>query len=348
MLFYDVTNLEAQDYQLKRLPKIISKVQKAIKRPYHPILISILLILLSFLIFWIFVINFIPTWTDRGLFGDTFGALNTFFSGIALFGIIYALFLQQHQLKTMQYSIELQQQPVVSIDVNQFKIDRPSVFRSPESLAEALSRFHCNISLSNVSEIPAINLVVSASLFIPTDKGQKIIRSIGDHFPLVTSLAPVSAEPMLVPDEETTALFQSLRNKNAFALPTVEIELVYRNLIGTCFAVKQGYYVVPSVSVESDLRSWHATINSFTAIYQEELAALANAKGEKSDELFDKLKERFFAVSGEKEYVHLDLVKIPGAFDARAVKKEYYDNFLQFIGLPQFVFPETKCPFDDI
>lgn len=36
----------------------------------------------------------LDSWTDRGTFGDMFGAVNTLFSGLAFAGVIYAIFLQ--------------------------------------------------------------------------------------------------------------------------------------------------------------------------------------------------------------------------------------------------------------
>lgn len=38
-------------------------------------------------------------WTDRGTFGDAFGAINALFSGLAFGGIIYTILLQRQELK---------------------------------------------------------------------------------------------------------------------------------------------------------------------------------------------------------------------------------------------------------
>jgi hypothetical protein len=221
-----------------------NKVGLPAKRRSSHILVAAGSILITFLVYWFLVLFFIPTWSERGQFGDAFGALNTLVSSVALIGVVYALYLQQRQLHEMRRSVELQQQPVVAITASEFRIDRPSVFASPENRScSALSRFHCHISLANVSEMPAINLVVNASLVIPIEGKREVLKSIGDHFPLVTSVEPVKEEIMLVPDEAYTTLFEALRRKDAFALPYVAVELVYRNLMGACFAVRQAYHV---------------------------------------------------------------------------------------------------------
>tara|TARA_R110000868_G_scaffold408910_1_gene693199 strand:+ start:4718 stop:5404 length:687 start_codon:yes stop_codon:yes gene_type:complete len=49
----------------------------------------------------------LDTWTDRGTFGDMFGVVNSLFSGLALAGIVYAIFLQRRDLKIQREELEL-------------------------------------------------------------------------------------------------------------------------------------------------------------------------------------------------------------------------------------------------
>lgn len=41
-------------------------------------------------------------WADRGVFGDSFGALNTLFSGIALAGLFVNIKIQNHQIRKLE------------------------------------------------------------------------------------------------------------------------------------------------------------------------------------------------------------------------------------------------------
>jgi hypothetical protein len=43
---------------------------------------------------------------ERGVFGDMFGAINALFSGLALAGIIYTIFLQKHELSLQRKELE--------------------------------------------------------------------------------------------------------------------------------------------------------------------------------------------------------------------------------------------------
>lgn len=46
-------------------------------------------------------------WTQRGLFGDMFGAVNTLFSGLAFAGVIYAILLQREELRLQRQELKL-------------------------------------------------------------------------------------------------------------------------------------------------------------------------------------------------------------------------------------------------
>lgn len=42
---------------------------------------------------------FVPEWSDRGTFGDMFGAVNGLFSGLAFAALIYTIILQREEMK---------------------------------------------------------------------------------------------------------------------------------------------------------------------------------------------------------------------------------------------------------
>lgn len=69
------------------------------------ILFAVVIVLQIVLGFFIYV-QF-DTWSDRGTFGDMFGAINTLFSGLAFAGIIIAIFLQSKELELQRKELEL-------------------------------------------------------------------------------------------------------------------------------------------------------------------------------------------------------------------------------------------------
>jgi len=56
---------------------------------------------------WILIDNFIPIFSDRGAFGDKFGAVNALFSGLAFAGVIYAILLQRKELELQRYELTM-------------------------------------------------------------------------------------------------------------------------------------------------------------------------------------------------------------------------------------------------
>ena len=68
-------------------------------------------IFIAIIIIWIISIfilsNKLENWTERGTFGDSFGAINSLFSGLAFGGIIYTILLQRKELKLQREEIVL-------------------------------------------------------------------------------------------------------------------------------------------------------------------------------------------------------------------------------------------------
>jgi|SRR5947209_724490 len=46
-------------------------------------------------------------WDERAYFGEMFGAVNTLFSGLALAGVVYAIFLQRRDLELQRRELEI-------------------------------------------------------------------------------------------------------------------------------------------------------------------------------------------------------------------------------------------------
>lgn len=52
----------------------------------------------------------LPSWSVRGQFGDTFGAVNALFSGLAFSGLFWSLRVQQEQLELQRAELKLQRE----------------------------------------------------------------------------------------------------------------------------------------------------------------------------------------------------------------------------------------------
>lgn len=66
----------------------------------------ILLIIIAWLLSGVIIWYIFNDWTKSGPFGDTFGAINSLFSGLALAGIIYTIFLQKNELELQRKELK--------------------------------------------------------------------------------------------------------------------------------------------------------------------------------------------------------------------------------------------------
>jgi len=71
------------------------------------VLIAVLLIVVLFPVYFFSIEYFYPQMTERGQFGDMFGALNALFSGLAFLGVIYAILLQRSELELQRKELKL-------------------------------------------------------------------------------------------------------------------------------------------------------------------------------------------------------------------------------------------------
>lgn len=73
--------------------------------------------------------------TDRaGIFGDMFGALNTFVSGLAMLGVIAAIFLQLDQIQMQAHELSLQRREL-TLQREEMKLNREELRLQREEIA---------------------------------------------------------------------------------------------------------------------------------------------------------------------------------------------------------------------
>ncbi len=69
------------------------------------------LVFLAIILFWVLNLYFMPYLfgepQDAGGFGDMFGAVNALFSGLAFWGVIYAILLQREELKLQREELSM-------------------------------------------------------------------------------------------------------------------------------------------------------------------------------------------------------------------------------------------------
>jgi len=90
----------------------------------------ILLIIIIWLCTLIGVCASFDSWAERGQFGDLFGSINALFSGLALAGIIYTIYLQKQELSLQRTELRLQRKAMEASQAelaNQVKVQKDAL-----------------------------------------------------------------------------------------------------------------------------------------------------------------------------------------------------------------------------
>jgi hypothetical protein len=85
---------------------------------------------------------FFDSWSERGTVGDTYGALNTIFSGIALAGVIITLLMQKQDLDNQKIEMQLQREEMINTR-NEFLMTRSTnlVYNQLERFENSVKEF---------------------------------------------------------------------------------------------------------------------------------------------------------------------------------------------------------------
>jgi len=109
---------------------------------YIPLFLKIATTFLFIAFLFPFIVNyFFSDWNKSGTFGDTFGALNALFSGLALAGVIVTILIQRTELKNQQIELALQRTEMRETR-KEFLLNRTTslVYNQLERFEKALSK----------------------------------------------------------------------------------------------------------------------------------------------------------------------------------------------------------------
>jgi hypothetical protein len=135
----------------------------------RPLIIAFIIVTLAWGCSYLAMLLFISDWNERGTFGDSFGAINSLFSGLAFAGIIYTITLQKQELS-------LQRQELADT--------RIELRRSADAQEKSEEAFKKQIEVMNLSaRLNALNCAVeyyNSKASARLAKGNKIGASIYD------------------------------------------------------------------------------------------------------------------------------------------------------------------------
>lgn len=124
--------------------------------------LTLLIILVVFIWFLsaVIIIYFLDDWSQRGTFGDLFGAVNGLFSGLAFAGLIYTIVLQKRDLELQRSEIQMNRAELKKSSKAQEKSERAlseqveqmKVTSRLNALNTIINYYNLQISSPNTSE----------------------------------------------------------------------------------------------------------------------------------------------------------------------------------------------------
>ena len=88
---------------------------------------------------------FIDQWSDRGTFGDLFGAINSLFSGLALAGLVYSIYANRQEIQLQREEIELNRKELIK--------SRKTQEKSEKSLEAQVTQMRIASKLSGINTL---------------------------------------------------------------------------------------------------------------------------------------------------------------------------------------------------
>lgn len=145
---------------------------------YKPLYVLFLVVLiLQVSIALIVYLNF-NSWSDRGTFGDMFGAVNALFSGLAFAGIIYAILLQSKELELQREELKLTREELsksalaqsAQVDVMKKEAERNAI----SSELNALCQIVASSGIGSTTQVKSIEKRDQLLLLLETQRNEKI------------------------------------------------------------------------------------------------------------------------------------------------------------------------------
>lgn len=311
----------------------------------------------------------LPDWQARGTVGDSFGAVNALFAGLAFAGVLYSLNLQRQELKSQREEVaqaralneaqlaemraarELSAQPLPMPKQCSFKIERPRLFYSPpEDEHSAHARYFAYTPLVNPTPFPAISVNVSAYLHF--GEPRTILFSTDEHVSIAApdhvseSAAPVPT--FMFSGDIDGVLFDQLRQGDPRLVPAIDVVVLFKNTLGAHFRIVQSFQLYAEDDSVEALRSWHTAVAGFQAKYKRELSQMIELRRTHQlsewGTLFAQVKFEFAASIARPEELDLQMYPIPASFSLETVSADDFAQGMKKASYAQVISSIYDCP----
>ncbi len=259
---------------------------------------------------------------------------------IALLTITYVyitsrqLDVMTEQLNQIKVDRELQSQPLPWISSIDVVLERPRFYFSPpEDEYAVLSRYFVNFRLKNIGACPAVCVNIMGRMVVPRDGEDICFYSVASSIPALEEKEEYPSkgkeEGFHFADDNNGYLIEALREGDITKYPLVECRIIYRNILGGCFTLRNKYRVYPEKEFKDRVvKNWLGVVRAHSVKYKKEIDVLKKM-ADKDEKKWDKGFESLKAVV-DKSILGKDIKivpwPIPGEFKVDAISQGEYDK----------------------
>lgn len=250
------------------------------------------------------------------------------------------------QLSEMARTRELDAQPLPLLHVQKFHLERPRFFYTPpDDRYHANPRFLVSYKLVNQGIHPAVNIVAAGRLIMRVDDDEIRISGGAREIDVLASSEEFPHEDghylhFLFTGDKINSLIKVLRDRSYSNPPLVAIRLLYKNVLGACFAGTWFFEFSPKTEDDfAILGNWDTKMTSFDVEYKEELKRLPKLKGKDEqswESEFKSVRGTLDAALEGGQDLELAWVQIPNSFRSEVISSDRYNAEVKqrFFGRP--------------
>ena len=236
--------------------------------------------------------------------------------------------VMRKQLKEMEFSRNLQTQPLPIIKDVECYIEPPRIFKNiPDNFKIVNSTRVCmNTKVENIGIGSAVSVDIIPNL-ICKFPNEICIQTVSKRFDFLEERAPDELEVLFITKDE---FLENLIECTIDSLPILDLTIYYKNVLGAFFKAVYKYRIYPFHEDMDIIKKWLKNVKTFDIDFSSKIKnynsfVKINPDGEDANTIYYEMKSEFEKnMQDSKLYVELYL--IPGSFNVKPISDKEFNS----------------------
>lgn len=262
------------------------------------------------------------------------------------------LVAMKNQLNEIKKSRVHTSQPMAYTIPKKITVEKPKLYYTPpEDIYTGGSRLSVDCVVSNPGNATAISVNICSCVLLHQENEISCgaLRSTMEFIDILSMTESEDNDSIPIHflfTDRSGDLFNSLRSRQPDMIPIVRICAVYRNMLGACFACRQGFQLFYDQYGQDEIfENWQCQIAGFSSMLKneiEEMRKIRTNNPESWRSIFDRSQKKYLeGLKGENQ--KLEAVQIPQFFVASLIKESTYMNMLSKSSYGMRVYEDQEC-----